>query len=58
MRWLRTAMRQASHSMTGGGPMRRIQPRAMLVVAVSLTVELSRSAAVRRAQERRQAAEG
>ena len=38
--------------------MSRIQPRAMLLVAVSLRVALARSALVRRVYERRQAAEG
>jgi hypothetical protein len=47
MRWLRTAIRQLVQSMTGASPVRRIQPRAMLV-AESLTVEKVRSASVRR----------
>ena len=48
MRWLRTAVRQVSDSVSGVRPIRRVQPRLMLVVAVSLMVALSRSAAVRR----------
>ena len=39
MRWLRTVSRQASHSVSGVRPVRRHQPRAMLLVAVSLMVE-------------------
>src|ERR1035438_4209538 len=49
MRWLRTPRRQASHSASGVTPVRRHQPRAMLVVAGSLMVEKVRSALVRRA---------
>src|ERR1039457_7032865 len=49
MRWLRMASRQASHSASGVTPVRRHQPRAMLVVAGSLMVEKVRSALVRRA---------
>ena len=48
MGWLRTTMRQASQSMSGVAPVRRIQPRSMLPVAVSLMAALSLSAAVRR----------
>ena len=49
MRWLRTVSRQASQSASGVRPVRRHQPRAMLVVAGSLMVEKVRSALVRRA---------
>ena len=49
MRWLRTASRQASQSMSGVRPVSRHQPRAMLLLAGSLAVEKVRSAAVRRA---------
>jgi len=49
MRWLRTASRQASHRVSEVTPVRRHQPRAMLVVAVSLMVEKVRSEPVRRA---------
>src|SRR6266581_8773264 len=49
MRWLRTVSRQASHSVSGARPMRRHQPRAMVVVAGSLMVENVRSEPVRRA---------
>ena len=44
MRWLRTVIRQASQSMSGVWPVRRIQPRSMLLTAVSLIVAWSRSA--------------
>src|ERR1022692_2374224 len=50
MRWLRTPRRQATHSASGVTPVRRHQPRAMLVVAGSLMVEKVRSALVRRAE--------
>src|SRR5215472_723679 len=53
MRWLRAVRAQASQSVSGVRPVRRHQPRAMLVVAVSLMVEKPRSALVRRVQERR-----
>ena len=49
MRWLRTAVRQASQSMSGARPISRLQPRAMLLLAGSLAVEKVRSAPVRRA---------
>ena len=49
MRWLRMVSRQASYRCSGGRPVRRHQPRAMLVVAVSLMVENVRSEPVRRA---------
>ena len=49
MRWLRMVSRQASHRAGGVRPIRRHQPRAMLVVAGSLMVEKVRSALVRRA---------
>src|SRR5580698_3765978 len=49
MRWLRTASRQASQSVIGVRPMSWVQPRAMLLLAGSLTVEKVRSAPVRRA---------
>src|SRR5580700_6431227 len=49
IRWLRTASRQASQSVTGVRPMSRVQPRAMLLVAGSLAVAKVRSALVRRA---------
>src|ERR1035437_4410222 len=49
MRGLRTARRQASHSESGVTPMRRHQPRAMLVAAGSLMVAKVRSGLVRRA---------
>jgi hypothetical protein len=49
MRWLRMASRQASQSVIGVRPVRRHQPRAMLVVAGSLMVEKVRSEPVRRA---------
>src|ERR1700689_5076695 len=49
MRWLRTASRQVSQSVTGVSPMSRVQPWAMLLVAGSLVVEKVRSAPVRRA---------
>src|ERR1022692_901344 len=48
MRWLRTASRHAIHRASGVTPVRRHQPRAMLVVAGSLMVEKVRSAPVRR----------
>ena len=48
MRWLRMAGRQAIHRVSGARPVRRHQPRAMLVVAGSL-MEKVRSAPVRRA---------
>jgi hypothetical protein len=48
MRWLRTTVMQVSQSMSGVMPVRRIQPRSMLPVAVSLMAALSLSAAVRR----------
>jgi hypothetical protein len=44
MRWLRMVSTHASQSMSGVGPTSRIQPQAMLVVAVSLMVALARSA--------------
>jgi hypothetical protein len=49
MRWLRTASRQASQSVSGVRPVSRVQPRAMLLLAGSLAVEKVRSAPVRRA---------
>ena len=49
MRWLRTTSRQASQRVSGVRPMRRHQPRAMLLLAGSLAVEKVRSAPVRRA---------
>ena len=48
MRWLRMTSRQASHSVSGVRPVSRHQPRAMLLLAVSLMVALTRSALVRR----------
>jgi hypothetical protein len=48
MRWLRMTSRQAIHSVMGVRPVRRHQPRAMLLLAVSLMVELARSALARR----------
>jgi hypothetical protein len=48
MCWLRVASRQASQRWSGVRPMRRHQPRAMLLPAVSLMVAKVRSAAVRR----------
>jgi hypothetical protein len=58
MRWLRTAVRQARQSMSGVMPVSRVQPRVTGLAAVSQLVALSRSAAVRRLREVRQAAEG
>ena len=58
MRWLRMVSRQASHRVSGVRPVRRHQPRVMLVVAGSLMVEKVRSALVRRAWERRWASDG
>jgi hypothetical protein len=49
MRWLRMACRQAIHRVSGASPVRRHQPRAMLLLAGSLMVEKVRSALVRRA---------
>src|SRR6266487_322687 len=49
IRWLRTVSRQPIHSVSGVTPMRRHQPRAMLVVAGSLMVEKVRPEPVRRA---------
>ena len=48
IRWLRAASRHAIQRASGVRPVSRHQPRAMLVVAVSLMVALTRSAAVRR----------
>ena len=48
MRWLRMACRAASQSALGVRPMRRHQPRAMVLPAGSLMVEKPRSALVRR----------
>jgi hypothetical protein len=49
MRWLRMMSRQASQRVSGVRPMRRHQPRVMLLLAGSLAVEKVRSAPVRRA---------
>ena len=49
MRWLRTVSGQASRRASGVTPVRRHQPRAMLVAAVSLMVGKVRSEPVRRA---------
>jgi hypothetical protein len=49
IRWLRTVSRQASQGVSGVRPMRRVQPRAMLLLAGSLAVAKPRSAPVRRA---------
>ena len=49
MRWLRTVSRQASHRVSGVRPVRRHQPRLVLVVAGSLMVAKVRSELVRRA---------
>ena len=48
MGWLRTGSRQGIHRVSGVRPVRRHQPRAMLVVAGSLRVENVRSEPVRR----------
>jgi hypothetical protein len=58
MRWLRTTSAQASHRWSGVRPVRRHQPRLMLLLAVSLIVAKVRSAPVRRAWERRCSGEG
>jgi hypothetical protein len=47
MRWLRAASRQAIHSVIAVRPIRRHEPRAVLLLAVSLMVALARSALVR-----------
>src|SRR5690349_21628513 len=49
MRWLRAISRVVVNSMRGARPMRRHQPRAMVLVAGSLAVAKPRSAPVRRA---------
>jgi hypothetical protein len=58
MRWLRTVSSVTVNSMRGARPVRRHQPRAVSLPAGSLAVAKLRSAPVRRAQERRQAADG
>src|SRR5262249_8351193 len=44
MRWLRTASRQASQSISGARPIRRGQPRAMVLLAGAFGGEEGRSA--------------
>jgi hypothetical protein len=49
MRWLRTMSRVTADNVSGVRPMRRHQPRLMVLVAGSLAVAKPRSAPVRRA---------
>jgi len=49
MRWLRTVSSAAVNSIRGAAPIRRHQPRAMLLAAGSLVVAKPRPAPVRRA---------
>ena len=49
MRWLRTASSAVVNSMSGARPVRRHQPRLMVLVAGSLAVAKPRSAPLRRA---------
>jgi hypothetical protein len=49
VRWLRTVSRVVVSSISGVRPVRRHQPRAMLLPAVSLMAAMPRSALVRRA---------
>jgi hypothetical protein len=50
-RWLRTISRVVVNSISGARPIRRHQPRLMVLVAGSLAVAKPRSALVRRACE-------
>jgi len=49
MRWLRTTSKAVTNSIRGASPVRRHQPRAMVLAAGSLAVAKPRSAPVRRA---------